>query len=211
MFARIVLAAITVLAVSMAPAAPAKPRPENVTSSTMRGRQNFQQIQNPTALLDQLNGMSFEWPSSYGPRRDIGCFPSADIGTSLPEILDWDVPGEIASGVKLDRLAVLLVEATKQTYAQLEQVYRQVEVLATNVSALIDAVGQHTRLLLAHQQQLADLQTKVAAHETSIADLQKKNTQLEQKNQDQDQKSAELTPAIADLKPPIASLATSGS
>lgn len=185
---------------------PHPPR-ENITSTTMRGKQNFEPIGNPITLLEQISGLTFDWPSNYGPRRDIGCFPSGDIGTSLPEILEWDVPGEVASGVRLDRVAPLLVEATKQMYVQLEDLHLQVAALASDVSRLLSTTAEHAQRLSAHDSALAAhraalvaLQTKLVEQEKSIKELQTQQKALEEKNTQQDQQIQQLVQAVAALQ-----------
>jgi len=178
---------------------PAPDRTEQVNASTRAGKSNFGQIDNPMTLLEQLDGMTFEWPTSQGMQRDIGCFPSGDLATSLPEVMEWTLPGEMATGVRPDRVVSLLVEAVKHAYRQLEHLHTQVSSIATEIVHLQQTDTQHANQLQGHSAQLSVQASHIAALQQKNRELEEKQKQMDQKNQQQDQEIAALKAAMAQM------------
>ena len=163
------------------PAAPADlPEQEGLPSSITYAREYFQPIENPISVVEQLHSLLFHWKPEYGGESDLDCFPAEDLATSFPEIIEWEVPGQVISGIRHERLGPLLVEAAKAIEVQVEHCYLLLHELAEQSRYLQNRVSEHSSRLNAQQCSIAELQAKVAAQECTIAELKKKDCQLEQ-------------------------------
>lgn len=176
----------------------------DTVSTSKRGRENFQEIQQPLSAMDSLQGLKFQWQQQYGGQRDIGCFPTNDAVTSMPELFDWEIPGQVISGVRYNQLTALLVEAAKQLGVQLESCYAQLAELGQQVSTLESAVYEHTRRLNNHDTQISSMQAQLAAQQQAIVALQKKDIELEQKDADLQKQIDELRGLVQQLQAQLA-------
>lgn len=153
-------------------------RSESIAPSILEARENFHRINGPVHIVEQLSGLFFHWKPEYGGQRDLDCFVAGDLSAIPPELLVWEVPGEIISGVRYDRLAPIFVEAIKEIESQVEDCYRLLHSLAEQFKELELTVDGHTDRLDSQQASISSLQTQVSTHDTSLTLLQEQNVQL---------------------------------
>lgn len=179
----------------------------DMTTQLLRDKENLRPVAHAATLIEKLDGKFFDWRTARGPQRDLGCFAKDDLAALVPELFEWEVPGEVATGIRIDRVVVLLVEAVKQMWEDLEWLHEKVEQLANSLSRVEAEVsdhrtrlGQHDHRLASHDMLLAGLQTKVIEQGKKLAVLEEKTQLLEAKNQELEQKVSELTAAVAAIQ-----------
>lgn len=170
-----------------------------ITSSTMRGKENFRPLPNAATLIDNLKGLEFNWIDQPGGTSDVGVFPFGDAATSIPALLNWDIPGLSAQGVNNDRVVPVLVEAFKHVHGEVEDSFSLLVTLAEDVTSLTATVREHQTRLTEHDTRLAGLQAQVAAQEATITLLQKKAQDLEARDEQLEQEIQALKAAVAAL------------
>src|SRR5690606_13843836 len=107
----------------------------------------------------------FTWkkPSAAGEerrergKRDIG-FIAEEVGKIVPELVEWEVEGKHANGLKYDRISALTVEAIKEQQRIIDQ--------------LVSTVRLHENRLGAHDTLLAAQQSRISALETQVCTLE---------------------------------------
>lgn len=92
--------------------------------SDARLKENIRGIDNPIAIVEQLEGHKFDWKQNGAP--DIG-FVAQEVQKVLPEAVATSPDGHLA--VKYDVLTAPLVEAIKAQAEQIKQLKRAVDEL----------------------------------------------------------------------------------
>lgn len=82
------------------------------SSSSIRWKTNVQNIADPITKIEQMRGVSFTWDEEHGGHADIG-FIAEEVGTVLPEIVNYEENGIDATGLDYSRTTALLIEAVK--------------------------------------------------------------------------------------------------
>ncbi len=175
-------------------------RTEAHSSSILGARENFHRINGPVHIIEQLSGLFFNWKPEYGGQRDLDCFVAGDLSAIPPEVLVWEVPGEIISGVRHDRLAPIFVEAIKEIEIQVEHCYRLLQSLAEQFKGLELKVSDHEVRLSTLEANICSLQTQVATHDTSLTLVMEKNELLEKQNEQFAAEIQELREMIQEIK-----------
>ena len=111
-----------------------------VTYSSQRYKCEVKNIADPINLLNQLNGVSYEWNDSR--RVDIG-FIAEDVGKVIPCIVDYEENGVDAIAMDYSRINAVLVEAVKE----------QNKI----INNLVDLVGNLTETQKVKFNQISDL------------------------------------------------------
>lgn len=151
-----------------------------VESSRTWSREDFREIQSPVSILEKVNGQFFNWKPEYGGEPDLDCFPTEDLATSVPELIDWEVPGQVMRGVRKDRLMAVLVEAAGQIEGQVEDCYLLLLAVAEAFRDVERTVNGQANQLSTHTTALAEMHAQLRAHQERIARLEGKNLELEQ-------------------------------
>ena len=115
-----------------------------VTYSSQRYKCEVKNIADPINLLNQLNGVSYEWNDSK--RTDIG-FIAEDVGKVIPCIVDYEENGVDAIAMDYSRINAVLVEAVKE----------QNKI----INNLVDLVGNFTDSQKEKFNEISDLLKKV--------------------------------------------------
>jgi len=96
------------------------------TSSSIRQKENIQDIADPLEKIDELNGVYFDWKDSGS--RDIGMI-AEEVNQVLPEIVVMEEDGIYAKSMDYSKLTPLLVEAVKELKAENEALKNRIEAL----------------------------------------------------------------------------------
>ena len=148
--------------------------PRSVTSA----RENFRPIRNPVSIVEQFHGLLFNWKPENGGELDFDCFPSEELAALFPEIIQWEIPSRVISGIRHERLSALLVEAVKEIEAQVDDCYRLLHRLAVEFREVQDRVSDHSSCRNVLERLVAELTSHVASQECTIAHLRKKECEL---------------------------------
>ncbi len=89
-------------------------------SSSRRWKSAITSIDQPLQKISYLKGVYFDWDQEHGGQHDIGMI-AEDVGTVLPEIVQYEENGIDALGMDYSKLTPLLVEAVKELNNQYQQ------------------------------------------------------------------------------------------
>ena len=93
------------------------------TYSSARYKENVQPIQNPLQIVNNLEGVTFDWKRTQSP--DIG-FVAEQVGKHLPNIVDWEENGTDAQSMDYSKIVPILVEAIKNQQSQIDKLKDQI-------------------------------------------------------------------------------------
>ena len=96
------------------------------TYSSRRWKTNIHPLQNALNKVEQLRGVSYDLKDSG--KHEIGVI-AEEVGAVVPEIVSWEKNGRDAQGVDYARLTALLIEATKEQQAQIQQQQQEISAL----------------------------------------------------------------------------------
>jgi len=108
--------------------------------SDARLKENIRGIDDPLAIVEQLEGHKFDWRRDGRP--DIG-FVAQEVQKVLPEAVVTSPDGQLA--VKYDVLTAPLVEAVKIQAAQIDRLNQTISQKSAEIDQLKGAVGQLER------------------------------------------------------------------
>lgn len=108
--------------------------------SDARLKENIRGIENPIAIVEQLEGHKFDWKQNGQP--DIG-FVAQEVQRVLPEAVVTSPEGHLA--VKYDVLTAPLVEAVKVQAEQIDRLNRAVSQKSAEIDQLKGVVEQLER------------------------------------------------------------------
>ena len=104
-----------------------------ITYSSERYKNNIQTIDNPMSVINNLNGVSFNWKDTG--RQDYG-FIAEDVGKVLPNIVSWEKNKKDAHGMDYLKIISFLVEATKEQQIQIDNLNREISLLKKENNSL---------------------------------------------------------------------------
>jgi len=88
------------------------------TYSSVRYKENIKPISNPLQIINNLEGVTFEWKKSQS--SDIG-FVAEQVGKYLPNVVEWEKNGVDAQSMDYNKIVPILVEAIKNQQSQIDQ------------------------------------------------------------------------------------------
>ena len=89
-----------------------------VSYSSARYKDNIETLNDPMAVLNQINGVSFNWKDTGD--LDYG-FIAEDVGKVLPGIVSWEDNKKDAQGMDYLKIISFLVEATKKQQKEIDE------------------------------------------------------------------------------------------
>src|SRR5580704_9195121 len=107
------------------------------TYSSRRWKTNIQPLHNALGMVDQLRGVSYDLKGSG--KHEIGVI-AEEVGAVLPEVVTWDENGKDARSVDYSRLTALLIEATKEQQALIQQQQEQMTSQQEQIAQLASQV-----------------------------------------------------------------------
>jgi Tfp pilus assembly protein FimV len=90
-----------------------------------------------TGKVEQLRGVSYELKSNG--KHEVGVI-AEEVGAVVPEIVTWDQNGKDAQSVDYSRLTALLIEATKEQQAVIQQQQEQMKTQQEQIAQLTSQV-----------------------------------------------------------------------
>lgn len=105
--------------------------------SSRRWKSNIRPIDDPIAKLCRIRGVYFTWDQAHGGRHDIGMI-AEEVGTVMPEIVQYEANGIDAIGMDYGKLSPLLVEAVKALQADNDELRAEVADLRAMVKQLLE-------------------------------------------------------------------------
>src|ERR1700733_8883419 len=103
------------------------------TFSSRRWKTNIQTLQDALGKVEQLRGVSYDLKANG--KHEVGVI-AEEIGAVVPEVVTWDQNGKDAQSVDYSRLSALLIEATKEQQALIEQQQDQIAQLISQVKTI---------------------------------------------------------------------------
>lgn len=168
------------------------------TYSSIRWKEHVTPIKDALTSVSKLQGVFYDWKPEYGGQHDIG-FIAEEVGKVVPELVNWEIPGEAALGLKYDRIPALTVEAIKEQEAVIEQ---QQEFLLTLQQQLLQQeqlINDQQKQIDSHRDLLTQHTNQLNSHESSITLLKTENVQMKQD-------IAQLKKEVAELKAMVGAL-----
>jgi len=107
------------------------------TYSSRRWKTNIQTLDGALAKVKQLRGVSYELKANG--KHEVGVI-AEEVGAVVPEVVTWDKNGKDAQSVDYSRLTALLIEATKEQQALIEQQQQQIAQLTSQVKTIQTAL-----------------------------------------------------------------------
>jgi hypothetical protein len=103
------------------------------TYSSRRWKTNIQTLDGALGKVEHLRGVSYELKANG--KREVGVI-AEEVGAVVPEVVTWDKNGTDAQGVDYSRLTALLIEATKEQQALIQQQQEQIAQLMSQVKTI---------------------------------------------------------------------------
>jgi len=103
------------------------------TYSSRRWKTNIQTLHGALAKVEQLRGVSYDLQANG--KHEVGVI-AEEVGAVVPEVVTWDQNGKDAQSVDYSRLTALLIEATKEQQALIEQQQEQIAQLISQVKTI---------------------------------------------------------------------------
>jgi len=102
------------------------------TYSSRRWKTNIETLHDALGKVEQLRGVSYEKANG---KHEVGVI-AEEVGAVVPEVVTWDQNGKDAQSVDYSRLSALLIEATKEQQALIEQQQDQIAQLISQVKTI---------------------------------------------------------------------------
>jgi len=102
------------------------------TYSSRRWKDSIQTLDNPLAIVAQLEGVRYTWKADG--KHDIGLI-AEDVGKVLPEIVQYESNGVDALSVDYARLVAVLIEGMKEQQRQIETLRQELMAQRAELSA----------------------------------------------------------------------------
>jgi hypothetical protein len=103
------------------------------TYSSRRWKTNIETLHGALGKIEQLRGVSYELTANG--KHEVGVI-AEEVGAVIPEIVTWDENGKDARSVDYSRLTALLIEATKEQQALIEQQQEQIAQLISQMKTV---------------------------------------------------------------------------
>jgi len=101
--------------------------------SSRRWKSNIQTLHGALAKVEQLRGVSYDLQANG--KHEVGVI-AEEVGAVVPEVVTWDKNGKDAQSVDYSRLTALLIEATKEQQALIEQQQEQMKTQKEQIAQL---------------------------------------------------------------------------
>ncbi len=99
-----------------------------VDGSSIRYKENMVPITGALDIVDQLQGVYFNWNEEHGGAPSLG-FIAEDVGQILPRIVDWDKEDpQYATGLDYGKITAILTVAIQEQQVQIENLAEAVEI-----------------------------------------------------------------------------------
>jgi trimeric autotransporter adhesin len=105
--------------------------------SSRRFKTNIHTLTDALQTVEQLRGVSYDQKTDG--KRQIGVI-AEEVGTVVPEVVTWESNGKDARSVDYSRLTALLIEATKEQQALIQDQQAQLEAQQDQIEQLTSQV-----------------------------------------------------------------------
>jgi len=103
------------------------------TYSSRRWKTNIETLHGALGKVEQLRGVTYKLEANG--KHEVGVI-AEEVGAVVPEVVTWDQNGKDARSVDYGRLTALLIEATKEQQALIEQQHEQIVQLTGQVKTI---------------------------------------------------------------------------
>jgi trimeric autotransporter adhesin len=103
------------------------------TYSSRRWKTNIETLHGALGKVEQLRGVSYELKANG--KHEVGVI-AEEVGAVVPEVVTWEQNGKDAQSVDYSRLTALLIEATKEQQALIQQQQEQIAQLTSQVKTI---------------------------------------------------------------------------
>src|SRR5580704_108769 len=107
------------------------------TYSSRRWKTNIKTLHGALGKVEQLRGVSYELKANG--KHEVGVI-AEEVGVVVPEVVTWDENGKDARSVDYSRLTALLIEATKEQQALIQQQQEQMTSQQEQIAQLASQV-----------------------------------------------------------------------
>gem|GEM_PF-5786633 len=139
-----------------------------VQASDVRLKKNIAAIPNALAIIESINGVTFNWKSgSMSDEKQVGVI-AQDVASAMPE-LTFPVTGPDGKdylGVRYEKLAPVIIEAVKEQQTQIADVNLKTSQNVETVGQLQKSVDENLTVISSN---FSAIDTKLALHDSELA------------------------------------------
>ena len=121
------------------------------TYSSRRWKTNIQVLHGALEKVRELRGVSYDLKGTN--QHEIGVV-AEEVGAIVPEVVTWSADGKNAEGIDYSRLTALLIEATKEQQALIEQQQKHIQDQESQIAQLAAQVKEIQTALESRQSSL---------------------------------------------------------
>lgn len=103
--------------------------------SSIRWKQNIEEIDSALEMVMQMRGVYFDWDSEHGGKHDMG-FVAEEVGQYVPEIVVYEENGEYASGMDYGKMTPILLQAIKEQQGIISELRAEIENLRDDIRSI---------------------------------------------------------------------------
>ncbi|MDA0767878.1 MAG: tail fiber domain-containing protein [Verrucomicrobia bacterium] len=115
-----------------------------IQQSTRRLKDNIKPLENALELIQQLQGVRYDWKPENGGQADIG-FIAEEVGKIFPEVVEWEKDGINARGVNYGHLVAVAMEGIKAQQAEIESLRDEKADMESRLARLEALVLENTQ------------------------------------------------------------------
>ncbi len=124
--------------------------------SSRRWKTNIHTLHGALGKVEHLRGVSYDLESSG--KHEVGVI-AEEVGEVVPEVVTWDKNGKDAQSVDYSRLTALLIEATKEQQALIQQQQEQIKTQEAQIARLASQMKTVRASLRASARSGSDVRT----------------------------------------------------
>jgi uncharacterized coiled-coil protein SlyX len=151
-------------------------RGDNVSPSDKRLKQNIQPLENATAKLAKLHGVSFEWKDkAQDASVQVGLI-AQEVEKVLPEVVSTDSEGY--KSIAYGKLTAVLVEAVKEQQQSIEQKSATIAKQQNIIAEQQDRIAKLEAMMQRMAQQMATLNQTVDTLKAAVQSMPPQQPQI---------------------------------
>ncbi len=102
------------------------------SSSSIRWKQNIEEIDSALEMVMQMRGVYFDWDADHGGDHDMG-FVAEEVGQHVPEIVVYEKNGKYASGMDYGKMTPILLQAIKEQQGIISAMKSEIDALRAEI------------------------------------------------------------------------------
>ena len=104
-------------------------------ASSIRWKQNIEEINSALDMVMQMRGVYFDWDLEHGGHHDIG-FIAEEVGRRVPEVVVFEEDSDYASGMDYGKMTPILLQAIKEQQGIISELRIEIETLKEEIQSI---------------------------------------------------------------------------